>query len=214
MLMPSGCYCLFLPTRLRPRQHVGAVLEDASSRQPCDMPAVDVCPFLTPWHGRPSRAEVRQGSGSRVTAWGRWLPQLPRPSHFQAVSPGLHSTNWVFPPLGCSGPSTDRDLGTSPHSSQWGIWGWSGQAGMRGQRADKGAKEEALSQASLFSSPTGPGHGPVSGRSPGTGALTPEVPPSPGTTGRFNQGGRGPKGGERNPGRQEWWRAHKGHTDN
>lgn len=33
---------------------------------------------------------------------------------------------------------------------------------MRGQQAEKGAKEEALSQASLFSSPTGPGHGPVS----------------------------------------------------
>lgn len=123
------------------------------------------------------------------SAPGLWVPghrpgpvasPAARPSHVQAVSPGLHSASWVFPPLACSGPSMDRDLGTSPHSSQWGIWGWSRQAGMRGQRADKGAKEEALSQASLFSSPTGPGHGPVSGWSPGTGALTPEVPPSPG----------------------------------
>lgn len=63
---------------------------------------------------------------------------------------------------------------------------------MRGQRAEeKSAKEEALSQASLFSSPTGPGHRPVSGRSPGSGALTPEVPPPQGTTGRFNQSGAG-----------------------
>lgn len=52
---------------------------------------------------------------------------------------------------------------------------------MRGQRAEeKGAKEEALSQASLSSSPTGPGHRPASGHSPTTEALTPEVPGSPG----------------------------------
>lgn len=115
----------------------------------------------------------------------------------------------------------DRYLGTSPHNGQWGIWGWSRQAGMRGQRAEKGAKEEALSEASLFSSPTGPGHGPVSGRSPCTGALTPEASFSPGHHGEIQrrQAGmcmweRGAEGGERSSGRQEQWRAHKGRVDN
>lgn len=46
-----------------------------------------------------------------------------------------------------------------------------------------GSGEAASSQASLFSSPTGSGHGPASGRSPSTGALT------PGATASFNQGG-------------------------
>lgn len=36
------------------------------------------------------------------------------------------------------------------------------KAGMRGQQAEKGAKEEALSQASVFLSPTRPGHEPAS----------------------------------------------------
>lgn len=40
-----------------------------------------------------------------------------------------------------------------------------------------GSGEAASSQASLFSSPTGSGHGPASGRSPSTGALTPGSPP-------------------------------------
>ena len=156
-------------------------------------------PSLPPWHRGPSRAEPHQGSQSPVTAQrAPLLPKLPlrgspaarpglsRPSQVVRTPqpcpgtgfPVLRSAPWAFPPLPCSGPSMDRYVGTSPHSSQWGMWGWSGQAGMRGQQAEeKGAKGEALSQASLFSSPTGPGHRPVSGHSLSTAALTPEVPP-------------------------------------
>lgn len=196
---PSGWCCLFLSSRLWPRWRVGELPVRMRCRgiQVACLLWMCVLPCL---RGRgPSRAEVRQGPWPRAP----WLPRLPHPSRVQAVFPGLHSASWVFPPLPCSGPSMDRYLGTSPHSSQRGIWGWSGQAGMRGQRAEeKGAKEEALSQASLFSSPTGPGHGPVSGCSPGTGALTPEVPLPQGTTGRFNQGW----GGHEHVGRGGSWR--------
>lgn len=51
----------------------------------------------------------------------------------------------------------------------------------------EGARGEALSQPTLFSSPTGPGHEPASAIYP---PLTSEVTPSPqGSTGRFNKVG-------------------------
>lgn len=150
-------------------------------------------------------------------------PQLPTRAVGSTVPgtfPGLCSASWVFPPLLLSGPSVDRYLGTSPQSSQWGSWGWSRPAGMRSQGREKGTKEEAFSQASLFSSPTGPGQRLASGHSPTTEALTPEVSPSP-------RGHRQlPPSGEagvceagwgwrvvRTPGGQEWWRASRGHVD-
>lgn len=76
----------------------------------------------------------------------------------------------------------------------------------------EGAREEALSQAALFSSPTGPGHEPASATHP---PLTSEVTPSPqGSPGRFNKAGApgmcvgwGLEGGERTPRGREWWGA-------
>ena len=76
----------------------------------------------------------------------------------------------------------------------------------------EGSREEALSQATLFSSPTGPGHEPASATHP---PLTSEVTPLPqGSPGRFNKAGapgmcvgRGLEGGERTPRRWEWWGA-------
>lgn len=61
---------------------------------------------------------------------------------------------------------------------------------MRSQGREKGTKEEAFSQASLFSSPTGPGQRLASGHSPTTGALTPEVSPPRGDTGSFHHVGK------------------------
>lgn len=76
----------------------------------------------------------------------------------------------------------------------------------------EGSREEALSQATLFSSPTGPGHEPALATHP---PLTSEVMPSPqGSPGRFNKVGApgmcvgwGLEGGERTPRRREWWGA-------
>lgn len=76
----------------------------------------------------------------------------------------------------------------------------------------EGSREEALSQATLFSSPTGPGHEPALATHP---PLTSEVMPSPqGSPGRFNKAGApgmcvgwGLVGGERTPRRREWWGA-------
>lgn len=129
-----------------------------------------------------------------MTLWSccKLLPHCIQPSvlvssfHLLRGFPSFLPSHQVCRPFSFLSPAWTDTWGQA-HSVAVGDLGVEEASRNEGHRAqEKGDKEEALSQASLFSSPTRPGHGPTSGHSPTTGALTPEVSPPQGATRSFN----------------------------